>query len=316
MSTTDRADLKALSDTAHCGVITSKQLRLAGVSARRTTTLCRPGGPWRQLMPGVILLHDTAPTRVQLLHAAIAKFGPEAVITGTDALRAAGVDCHTSRTVEVLVPPDRRLTMDPGVLARRTSRLQVGKVEDGIPYAPPARAALDLARHELDPDQVELLLSLPLYWGVCTAAELRAELDAGNQRGSAAVRAALSRLKTGDTYAQGLARKVLQLAPFPPPSWDVSICDRRGKQLGIADAWWDEIGLAWQFRAPGANGGQPGFSHLSLLATGIVLVRCTATQLRNSPLEISRELAAAFSDAARRPRPKVRALRRVDNAAA
>ncbi|MEC3978972.1 hypothetical protein [Amycolatopsis sp. H20-H5] len=316
MTTTDRADLTAISDAATSGVITSRQLREAGVSARRTATLCRPGGTWRRLLPGVVLLDDTAPTRRQLLHAAIAKFGPEAVITGTDTLRAHGVDCLTTREVEILVPSDRRLTSDPGMVAHRTARLQVAKVVDGIPYAPPARAVLDMARSELDPQRIEHLLTLPLYWGACTAAELRTELDEGNQRGSAKVRRALHQLKTDDTYAQGLARKILDLAPFPPPSWDVSVCDLRGKQLGIADAWWDEIGLAWQFRAPGANEGQPSFSHLALLATGIVLVRCTAEQLENSTLEVTRELAAAFGDAGRRARPKVRALRRIDNAAA
>lgn len=313
MTTTTSADLVALRSNNQSGIITSRELREAGVTARRADKLCGPGGPWRRLLPGVILLRDTAPTRLQLLQAATARFGPHMVVTGADALRARGVDCAATREVHLLIPEYKRTPAEPGMLPRRTSRMPAPTWIDGVPYAPPARAALDLARSQLDPARIDELLSLPLYWGLCTVDELRDEHEAGNQRGSAAVRAALRRIDPEETYARGLARKVLESCALPQPAWNVTICDRRGRPIGAADAWWDEIGLAWQFRTPKQEAAN--FHRLALTATGTVLVRCTIDQLRNVPLEVASELVRAFTEAARTPRPKVRTRGRVDIAA-
>ncbi|MEQ0562139.1 hypothetical protein ABJI51_23895 [Amycolatopsis sp. NEAU-NG30] len=283
-----------------------EQLRQAGVSDRRTRRLCGPGGPWRRLHPGVVLLRNTTPTRRQLLHAAVVRYGPRAVITGSDALQAHGVKCPPAEEIHLLVPGHCRVASCEGVRVARTARLPDPVVVDGLPFAPPARATLDLARNEPDPARIRHLLTLPLYWGLCDRHELLAELDTGPQRGTAAVRRVLRELDDGPIQAHGLAVRVLDAARLPPPAWDVTICDRRGRRIGDADAWWDEIGLAWQYRCgPGPSG---GFSHLALAATGIVLVRCTVRQLRQVPHEVAQELARAFGEASRTPRPRVRAV--------
>lgn len=313
MTTTTGADLVALRSSNQSGIITSRELREAGVTARRADKLCGPGGPWRRLLPGVILLHDTAPTRLQLLQAAAARFGPQLAVTGADALRAHGVDCAVTKEIHLLVPEYKRAPAEPGMLPRRTSRMPTPTWIDGVPYAPPARAALDLARTQLDPARIDELISLPLYWGLCTVDELRDELEAGNQRGSAAVRAVLRKVNPEETYAHGLAKKVLECCALPQPAWNVTICDRRGRPIGAADAWWDEVGLAWQFRTPKQEAAK--FHRLALTATGTVLVRCTIDQLRNMPLEVSSELVRAFTEATRTPRPKVRTRGRIDIAA-
>ncbi|MCR6487723.1 hypothetical protein M8542_33350 [Amycolatopsis sp. OK19-0408] len=282
-----------------------EQLRRAGVSDRRTRRLCGPGGPWRRLHPGVVLLRNSAPTRQQRLHAALVRYGPRVVITGADALVAHGVKCPATEELRLLVPEHCRVASGEGVSAVRTARMPEAVVIDGLPFAPPARAALDLARAEPDPAQIRHLLTLPLYWGLCDRQELLTELDAGSQRGTSTVRKVLRELDEGPIQAHGLAVGVLDAARLPPPVWDVTICDRRGRRIGEADAWWDELGLAWQYRCgPGVG----GFSHLALAATGIVLVRCTVRQLRLATREVAQELAHAFGDASRTPRPKVRAV--------
>ncbi|WP_206797722.1 hypothetical protein [Amycolatopsis sp. MtRt-6] len=283
-----------------------EQLRRAGVSDRRTRRLCGPGGPWRRLHPGVVLLRNTAPTRQQLLHAALVRYGPGVVITGADALQAHGVKCPAPSDIQLLVPDHCRVVACEGIRLARTARLPEPVLVDGLPFAPPARATLDLARSEPDPAHLRHLLTLPLYWGLCDRQELLTELEQGPQRGTATVRKVLRELDEGPIQAHGLATRVLDLAPLPPPSWDLTICDRRGRRLGEADAWWDEIGLAWQYRCSPGHGG--GFSHLALAATGIVLVRCTVRQLRQVPKEVAQELARAFGEASRAPRPKVRAV--------
>ncbi|MDQ7805554.1 hypothetical protein Q5425_17545 [Amycolatopsis sp. A133] len=283
-----------------------EQLRRAGVSDRRTRRLCGPGGPWRRLHPGVVLLRNAAPTRQQLLHAALARYGPGVVITGADALQAHGVKCPASSDIRLLVPTHCRVVACEGVRLARTARLPAPVVVDGLPFAPPARATLDLARSESDPARLRHWLTLPLYWGLCDRQELLTELDAGPQRGTAAVRRVLRELDERSIQAHGLAARVLDLSHLPPPSWDMTICDRRGRRLGDADAWWDELGLAWQYRCTPGPGG--GFSHLALAATGIILVRCTVRQLRQVPQEVAQELARAFAEASRTPRPRVRAI--------
>lgn len=305
MTATHCTDPLALRNPGGGEVMNLEQLRKAGVSDRRTRRLCGPGGPWRRLHPGVVLLRNSAPTRQQRLHAALVRYGPGVVITGADALLAHGVKCPAGDEVRLLVPQHCRVAACDGVGAARTARVPAPVVVDGLPFAPPARAALDLARTEPDPARIRHLLTLPLYWGLCDRQELLAELDAGSQRGTSAVRKVLRELDEGPIQAHGLAARVLETARLPPPTWDVTICDRRGRRIGEADAWWDELGLAWQYRCgPGAG----GFTHLALAATGIVLVRCTVRQLRQVPHEVAQELAHAFGDASRTPRPKVRAV--------
>jgi hypothetical protein len=304
-----RADITALNSVAIDGVITAAQLRAAGLSPGSIATRCRPGGPWQRLRPGVILLGTGAPTRRQLLRGVVAWLGHEAVITGVDALRAHGAELPISPTVHILVAAGRRVMPDEHMILQRTTRLPTPMCRNALPFAPPARAVLDAARREPDPERLHQLLTLPLYWGLCTAGELKAELDAGNQRGSSAVRDVLRHLEFGgDTFAHGMARRLLKEVPLPPPSWNVTVCDLHGRPIGLADAWWDEIGMAWQFGAPENDRSKPRMNHLALTAAGVSVVRCTTNQLRDQSGLVARELVSAFSEAARRARPKVLGL--------
>jgi len=305
MTATQCTDPLTIRNPRGCEVMNLEQLRRAGISDRRTRRLCGPGGPWRRLHPGVVLLRNSTPTRQQRLHAALARYGPRVVITGADALRAHGVQCPADGEIRLLVPEHCRVAPCADVTAARTARMPEPVVVDGLPFAPPSRAALDLARTEPDPARIRHLLTLPLYWGLCDRQELLTELAEGPQRGTAPVRKVLRELDEGPIQAHGLAAQVMDMARLPQPTWDVTICDRRGRRIGEADAWWDELGLAWQYRCGPGTG---GFSHLALAATGIVLVRCTVRQLKQVPREVAQELAQAFGNASRTPRPKVRAV--------
>ncbi|WP_051791559.1 hypothetical protein [Amycolatopsis jejuensis] len=312
MVTTTSTDSIAFGDLVSHGVLHRRHLRVAGISDRRAAQLSGPGGPWRQVYSGVYLVHDKPPSREQLLHATIARYGSGTIITGTDALGAHGISHPRTEEIHLLVPHNRRLANQPGVLTCRTARMPDPILIDGLPYASAARAALDLARRAADPDEIARLVSLPLYWGLADRAELLAELDAGNQRGTAAVRAVLRDLDDDETFAHGQALRVLRQTPLPTPQWNVTVCDLRGRRVGTADAWWDQVGLAWRYRTAA---GPTDFSHLALAATGTVLFRCTPQQLRSSPDEMSRELLRAYRQATRTPRPKVRAVYRTGNAA-
>ncbi len=67
-------------------VLTAAQLRSHGVSAAETSTQCRPGGPWQQVLPGVFLLHPGPPTSEERLHAVLLYAGrPPGPATGATA---------------------------------------------------------------------------------------------------------------------------------------------------------------------------------------------------------------------------------------
>ncbi|GAB3474463.1 hypothetical protein [Amycolatopsis cihanbeyliensis] len=292
------------------GVATKAQLHAAGVSDRVIANRCRPGGPWRRLTSSVVLLGTGSPTRMQLLRAAVGQFGRDAVLTGFDALDAHGVELPPPRPVHVLVPGYRRMLPPEWFLLERTARPPDPVWIGGLPFAPPERAALDAARRESDPEKLRKLLALPVHQGLCTAEHLHAELDRGNQRGSAAVRLALRELgPMRDVFLYGPARRLVAALPMPAPSWDVTICDLRGTPIGAVDAWWDEAGMGWQFGSPRDGTGR--LHHLALTAAGVVLVRSTTDQLRTDPDGVRKQLARAFRTAARRPRPAVESVRAV-----
>lgn len=303
------AELAALSAPETDGVTTSTTLRDAGVTPHTIASRCRAGGPWRRLLPGVILLDDGAPTRRQQVHAAAFYGGEGAVITGVDALRAHGIRLVPTRQVHALVPLHRRIHSQDFVHLERTSRLPEPFMREGIAFASPARATIDLARRETAPERLRRLLALPVYYGLCTSEELKGELDAGNQRGTASVREMLRNLGSmGETYLQGMARELLEAVPLPPPVWNVTVCDVQGRPIGVVDAWWDEVALGWQFGASGQENRGPKMNHLALAAAGVVLVRTSPDQLREHVGRIAQELTSAFAHAARRRRPNVRAL--------
>ena len=180
--------------TAADGVIRTADLLAAGVTNHAMAVRCRPSGPWQRVLPGVVLMSTGPPNRVQLLRAAVAYAGPAAVITGADALREQGIHLPCPAEVLVLVPADRRLAGRSYLTVERTNRPPDPVWVAGLPLAPVARATIDAARHERDSFRLRTVLLAPVAVGACTVAELRSELAAGNQRGTAAPRALLADL--------------------------------------------------------------------------------------------------------------------------
>ncbi|MEU7526561.1 hypothetical protein AB0A74_12565 [Saccharothrix sp. NPDC042600] len=181
-------------------VIKTSDLKAAGMPRYKIDLRCRPGGPWQRVMPGVLLLGAAPPTRAERVRAALAYAGPEAVLTGVDALHAQGFpELPLPPRVHVLQPAGRRRSGDHHVLLERTTRLPRPVVKDGLPLAPPVRAVLDAARAEPHPARTRALLAAVLRSGVCTTPALLAELDAGSTRGTATPRAVLHALSRPST---------------------------------------------------------------------------------------------------------------------
>ena len=113
-------------------------LRVAEPAAARemaSDALDEPPRPWWQrLLPGVVMFSRQLPTRRQRLRAALAWAGPEAVITGVDALRAHGIPLHLPPEVRLLVPVNHRLSVKDFIVVERTTRLPVPFMRDGMSF--------------------------------------------------------------------------------------------------------------------------------------------------------------------------------------
>ncbi|MFI6028793.1 hypothetical protein [Amycolatopsis magusensis] len=306
--------LAELRTIARDNILTVQELRSTGLSSSAISNRCRPGGPWRRLFGNTILLANTEPTRSQLLRAAVSHLGPGTIITGIDSLNAHGVGLPPPPTIHLLVDAHRRAT-HASLVIERTSKLPEPVWLNDLPYAPPARAAVDAARREPDEDRHRDLLSRTVYFGLCDLDTLSAATFAGGQRGVAGVRTMLRHLSgTACTQGNGQAKRLLQHVPLPPPQWNVTVCDSGGRGIGQVDAWWDDIALGWQVGVP-ANDRRGHLGYLALSASGVVLVRTPLEDLRDVPA-VTRQLVSAFATAAARKRPPVRSVTRLKPRAA
>ncbi|MCS0634645.1 hypothetical protein NX801_03020 [Streptomyces sp. LP05-1] len=109
--------------TAQDGVATVHQLMDLGCAASVIATHCRPAGPWRRLLPRVILLRTEPPTLRQRLRGALLYAGPDALLTGPAALALHQGTLPTDLPhVDVLVSTDRAPRTHAYVRVHRTHR--------------------------------------------------------------------------------------------------------------------------------------------------------------------------------------------------
>lgn len=296
-------DLDALGHLfAHRVAKTSELIHL-GLSSRVLLDRCRPGGPWRLLLPGVLLLDRSPPTRAQQAQAALRHAGPGALLTGLDAVQLHGLRALPA-TGPVHVLAARRTPPTELVRVTRTRALPPPVLRQGFLTAPLPRAVADTVRFLPGHDDVRALLTDAVRSGLAVA-----DLGAALRRAPERARRILAELDRGAPRAGprgwhehpwAQARQLLVRLRLPRPRWGVPLRSAEGRPLGSADAWWDEFGVAWQFRTPRSGSGV-------LAATGVVVVQTTARELRHTPDAVADRLRRALAAARARPRPEVAA---------
>ncbi|WP_228977100.1 hypothetical protein [Streptomyces sp. DH12] len=133
---------------AQDGLATVHQLQAIGCAAYVVTARCRPGGPWRRVLPRVVLLRGTAPTPRQRLRAALLYAGPDALLTGAAALALYGARSPEAppdvpQTVDVLVSSATHPRSHAYVRVHPTRRPEPRVPVGGLPCAPLPRARQD-----------------------------------------------------------------------------------------------------------------------------------------------------------------------------
>ena len=293
--------------------MSARYLESLGVPRRTIWRRCEPGGPWQLLLPGIVLLRSGTPTDEQRIRAALVHGREGAMVTGIHALRRYGlVETPEPAGVHILVPAERRIGSPGFVHVERTSRLPRPHLRRGIPVAPAHRAILDAARSLTDEDAVVAMMAEAIRRRRCTPGALARELGAGSRSGSGFVRRALAPLLAGTwSVAEADAWRLWRRSGLPACRWNVKLFDPAGRYIAAPDAWWDEVGLAWEidsrrYHATGQSHAGTLARNTRYLMCGIVVLQTLPARLRRDPDRVISELREAFEVARGRQRPDVR----------
>lgn len=277
---------------------------------------CRPGGPWRSMAPGVVLLHNAPPNRDDRRAAGLRHAGPGAVLTGLDALELHGMHRvpKPGGPVHVLVPESRRRSGHGLILVERTERLPVAD-PGRWPLAPLPRAVLDFARRSREREHVRAGIAEVVQRGRCTPATLWAELLAGTTRGIDLPKQVLQEVSDGvRSVAEAGARTLIRESGLPQPMWNPRLVHvPTGEYIATPDAWFDDLAVAWEidsheFHLSPAAYEQTLRRRVRMTATGILVVAHTPRRVHDHRLAVRGDLADHLAQAALRPRPPIRAL--------
>jgi hypothetical protein len=184
-------------------------------------------------------------------------------------------------------------------------------VVDGFPLVTVERALIDAARRDQRLDVVRAMLADGVQRGLCTVSSLTPELAVSRLRGTSIVRTVLKEVGDGiRSTAEAWARTLVQSSGLPAPVWNVALRTSDGRSLGVVDAWWDDVGFAWEIDslefhlAPDAYA-RTMRKHSALAAAGVLVVHTIPSQLRGHTSTVLRDLTDAHASAASRPRPPV-----------
>jgi hypothetical protein len=304
-------DLDALTELFPHRVARAAELVALGLSSSVISARTQ-GGAWQRIAPGIVLLSNAPPTRPQLIASALRHAGPGAVVTGWDALSRHGMRTPAAESeVHLLVPHNRHLRGAKHIHVEHTISLPIPLLCKGFPIAPLPRATIDTARRLRSADTARALITEVVRHGRVTPARLRQELENGSSRGSALPRRVLADV-SGEirSVAEAWARRLVLRSGLPPPRWNCPVRTPDGELLGIVDAWWDDVGLAWEIDSYQFRLSPDGYAETlrrgsRLTAAGVIVVHTLPGRLRDEPVAVLDELRRAHQHAALRPRPPV-----------
>lgn len=316
MSRRASIDFALAADITLDGVASRAQLLGAGVGPATLSRRCRPGGPWRRLLPGVFLLGRGEPTRRQQVRAALLYAGDAGTVTGVEAARRHGVRrLPDDARVHILVPHGSHVTSRDFLLVERTRRAVPIHLIDGIPLASASRSLVDAARRLSRLDEVRALLADAVQRRICRVEDLAAELTSQGLPGAALPRRVMTEVADGvRSAAEAWARSlVLRCGRVPEPAWNVAVRSVDDRLLAVVDAWWDDVGLAWQIDSREFHLDPQGYDRTlrrqsALAAAGVIVLHTVPSRLRAESAAVVDEIVNAYRQASRRtPRPNVHA---------
>lgn len=292
----------------HAGLVTRTALVEAGLDGDLGDRLVREG-VWTRLAPSVYLAGAGAPTDGQLVEAAVAHAGPDAIMTGLVACRALDVPYAPAEPlVEVLIAPGTRVVSTAYVRVHQTARTPPTWRQGAVTYAMPLRAIVDGGRRLDHLRSVRALLLGAACAGFCSPKELAAEVEEGARRGSGLVRRAADDALAGawsapEAEAAQLVRGLVRAGLLPPFLLNPTLL-LSGRRIGQPDGWIPGTGVGWQVESRRHHSSDDDFDstlavHDAYAAAGLTLLHVTPRRLRRLGPAWAHELRAAVEARAR-----------------
>jgi hypothetical protein len=282
------------------GVIGRAEAGLCGMTPRMIQYATRAGGPWQRLLPGVYVLHTGEPGRDQRLMGALLYAGDGALITGLAALHRYAVRMPGTQAVDVLVPHARRRVSREFVVIHRTSHVPPMFCADGpIRYAPPARAVADAVAGLRRVGDIRAVAASAVQQGLCTVAELAAEVGRGHDQRANRLRGVLAEVADGiRSPAEGDFRELVLGSGLPVPMLNARLYLGR-RLLAVPDAWWPQAGVAAEVDSREWHSSPAGFEdtmrrHARMTAAGVLVLHFSPRQVRTAPGEVIAAITAAL----------------------
>jgi hypothetical protein len=269
------------------------------------------------LLPGIVLLHSGLATEQQRVVAALLHGGPDARLTGLEACRRHGVRRGPAPdgSLHILNPHERQVRNSGFVVVERTLRLPAAVLRGGIPLAPLPRALMDAVRRIRSERDVTELMADAVQRGLCTVAQLGTELADSGRHGTATPPSGAD----GHRRRGPVRRRTRRAARLAPDRARRAVVERRRARrrrhlLGIADAWWDDVALAWEINSyewhlRPADYAREQAKSARMAAAGVPVLPTLPSRLRHDRAAVAAELRSAYAHAAARPRPTVRAVK-------
>jgi hypothetical protein len=270
----------------HSGVLTTSQLRAAGLDPRLAERQLR-AGHWQRPARGVYLPHARPPTGLELGQVAAALAGERVVLSGLVVLRELGLRwVPPSPGVLALVDADLRTPSSGRVTLRRTKELEALETwcRGGLELAPVERAVVDAGRELSSLRDVRgvVLGAVADHWA--TADDLDQALATTQRNGSALVRRAVRDAARG-CVSPPEAEVVDELIGCGRPFYVNPDLLLDGVLLGSPDVWLVGLGLGGEVESKERHEGDDQEEstydrHERITTPGIVLVHLSVRRIR------------------------------------
>jgi hypothetical protein len=256
---------------------------------------------WRILLPGVYLSATGSPTRRQQLRAALLYAGSGAQLSDHTALAAFGVRyLPADASTYLLIPAGERRMSRDGVTVRRTTRLPIPRVMDGMPFSPPARALADFAARYGDERASFAAIADAVQRRVTSAADVIEELAHVTGRGNALAARLATRLADGarSTPESDFLKLCKRSSVLPAPMVNALIELPDGRCVS-PDALFEDAALVHETNGRSAHAAQDQFEgmqerHGAMTTAGLTVLHSSPYQLRKDPQRILDQLEACY----------------------
>ncbi len=249
--------------------------------------------------------HNAEPTRRQWMWIAVLDNRGPAALAGLTSLEQAGFRFfgEEMQSIHVVITRGATYHRFPGVKVHESRRLWEQQISTGpgVPHLPIARSALDAAAWQPFPRYACGLVAAVVQQKLCTVSDLEAQMRVvGRIRHKPHLRLALADIGGGSEALSELdMTKMCDRYNLMPPRQQSTRRDREGRRRYLDAEWLLPTGSVVVLEVDGAHhmSAQHWESDLrrerQIVATGSIVLRATANEVRLSPGDVAADLIAA-----------------------